>query len=86
MGMKNPLTQLGIEPATYRFVAQHLKHCATWVPIHIMYIQKIKVELGNPITTVSCTLRVHKLLTLVKLYNHIAKNAVNFNAEHLPCI
>jgi len=30
--MKNPLTPAGIEPATYRFVAQHLNHCATAVP------------------------------------------------------
>jgi len=27
--MKNPLTPAGIEPATFRFVAQHLNHCAT---------------------------------------------------------
>jgi len=26
--MKNPLTPAGKEPATYTFVAQHLKHCA----------------------------------------------------------
>ena len=26
--MKNPLTPAGIEPATYRFVAQHLNHSA----------------------------------------------------------
>jgi len=29
--MKNPLTLAGIEPATFRFVAQHLNHCATAV-------------------------------------------------------
>jgi len=28
MSMKNPLTPAGIEPATFRFVAQHLNHCA----------------------------------------------------------
>ena len=31
--MKNPLTQAEIEPATFRFVAQHLNHCATAVPL-----------------------------------------------------
>ena len=30
--MKNLLTPAGIEPATFRFVAQHLNHCATAVP------------------------------------------------------
>jgi len=25
--MKNPVTPAGIEPATFRFVAQHLNHC-----------------------------------------------------------
>ena len=30
--MKNSLTPAGIEPATFRFVAQHLNHCATAVP------------------------------------------------------
>jgi len=29
---KNPLTLAGIEPATFRFVAQHLSHCAAAVP------------------------------------------------------
>jgi len=35
MSMKNPLTLAGIEPATIRFVAQHLNHCATAVPEYI---------------------------------------------------
>jgi len=30
--MKNPLTPAGIEPATFRFVVQHLNHCGTAVP------------------------------------------------------
>jgi len=30
--MTNPLTPVGIEPATFRFVAQHLNHCAAAVP------------------------------------------------------
>ena len=30
--MSFPVTPSGIEPATFRFVAQHLNHCATAVP------------------------------------------------------
>ena len=29
------MTPCGIEPATFRYVAQHLNHCATVVPIYI---------------------------------------------------
>jgi len=32
MSMKNLLTPTGIEPATYRFVAQQRNHCATASP------------------------------------------------------
>ena len=32
MSMKNPLTPAGIKPASFRFVAQNLNHCATAVP------------------------------------------------------
>jgi len=31
--LKNPMTSAGIEPATFQFVAQHLNHCATVVPL-----------------------------------------------------
>jgi len=30
------MTPAGIEPATFRFVAQHLNHCATAVPTYFM--------------------------------------------------
>jgi len=33
--MKNPMTPSGIEPATFRFAAQHINHCATVVPRRI---------------------------------------------------
>jgi len=39
--MKNPLALAVIEPATFRFVAQYLNHCATAVPQVILYIVPI---------------------------------------------
>ena len=47
--MKNPLTPAGIEPSTFRFVAQHLNHCATAVPgkaISVTYSERVFVVLG----------------------------------------
>ena len=42
--MKNPLTLAGIEPATFRFLAQHLNHCATAVPLrwvgHVAFMEE----------------------------------------------
>ena len=35
------MTPTGIEPATFRFVTQHLNHCATAVPLSISYFQKL---------------------------------------------
>ena len=41
------MTQVGIEPATFRFVAQHLNHCATAVP---SVECKLSIKLKNPLT------------------------------------
>ena len=37
---KIPMTPSGIEPATFRFVAEHLNHCATAVPSLVLYTQQ----------------------------------------------
>jgi hypothetical protein len=50
------MTPSGIEPATFRFVAQNINHCATAVPIIMMYIYyiiikedvRLNVELPSP--------------------------------------
>jgi len=44
MSMKNPLTLAGIEPATFRFVAQHLNHCATAVPSNSSSSHKVRIK------------------------------------------
>ena len=41
------MTQAGIEPATFRFVAQHLNHCATAVPNRNEYQEYFLVGKGN---------------------------------------
>jgi len=43
MSMKNPLTPAGIEQAIFRFVEQHLDHCATAVPNTMTVTPKIKI-------------------------------------------
>ena len=46
--MKNPLTPAGIEPVTFRFVAQHLNHCATAVPNDSFSIEhKIRILISD---------------------------------------
>jgi len=47
------MTPAGIEPATFRFVAQHLNHCATAVPDQISVssinneIQQTRIQKGG---------------------------------------
>ena len=41
------MTPAGIEPATFRFVAQHLNHCATAVPDQIT-LEDMKVLTATP--------------------------------------
>ena len=48
--MKNPLTPVGIEPATFRFAAQHLNHCATAFSFHVQYpllLSEMKIEISD---------------------------------------
>ena len=46
---KIPMTPAGIEPATSRFVAQDLNHCATAVP-QVIKVAKINVRINQVIS------------------------------------
>jgi len=52
MSMKNPLTPAGIEPATFRFVAQHLNHCATAVPSWRVLSENSRIACGFALRSV----------------------------------
>ena len=80
--MKNPLTLAGIEEATFRFVAQHLNHCATAVPRKTvltryksltLYIDKIKI---TPLRA-SVTLHINKMENMC----HLGKEHLSDEAD-----
>ena len=70
MSMKNPLIPAGIEPATFRFVAQHLNHCATAVPtacwIIPVYFPSFTIinQLNPPVTKLLCLYKLQANATL----------------------
>ena len=61
--MKNPLTPAGIEPTTFRFVAQHLNHCATAVPTTKVVKEK-KLCVAQEVTQTLCAMQLlsHRVL------------------------
>ena len=52
MSVKNSMTPSGIEPATFRFVAQHLNHCATAVPLVYVDSKISDISIGQVLTAV----------------------------------
>jgi len=65
---KIPMTPAGIEPANFRFVAQHLNHCATAVPFFSL-ITRWKSKIHN--------LKCDSLFTRDVVYSHVP-NLISF--------
>ena len=81
------MTPTGIEPATFRFLAQHLNHCATAVPICRYYtfeIQKETALVGDTVDQHCLRVRDYGATTtgyllFFKLISHITyKNYASF--------
>jgi len=65
MSMKNPLTLTGIEPATFRFVAQHLNHCATAVTAFTVCPGKITFFGFDLDGVTRCSVKAH-IISVIK--------------------
>jgi len=63
--MKNPLTPAGIEPATFRFVAQHLNHCATAVPNNVLDSSEILQDITQKSLIKPATQNVYEVHIIV---------------------
>jgi len=70
------MTPAGIEPATFRFKAQHLKHCATAVPNNTAVnsqIAALKItsfrELQHPSSVTYVILITRKIHVTVNIYH-----------------
>ena len=59
MSMKNPMIPSGIEPATFRSVAQRLTHCATAVPVLRVVLINTLITKLIPICHVLALLGAH---------------------------
>ena len=81
--MINPMTLAGIEPATFRFVAHHLKHCATAVPHKNKVVQQNSKGKG----TTGCELFYQSIRVIfhMKKLNFTSVCAGNFRPLNQDC-
>jgi len=77
--MKIPMTPSGIEPTTFRFVAQHVNHCATAVVLRVlMLVVYLLVMIENLKSQFIC-------LNISKNLHHTLKNSTFLTQSiHIP--
>jgi len=81
MSMKNPLTPAGIEPTTFRFVAQHLNHCATAVPD-----ANCTRGYNSHVETVKLLINKNYILITIIIIIIIIMNIVGLGLQILSCV
>jgi len=52
------MTPGGIEPTTFRFVAQHLNHCATAVPVFYVIAHKHNINTGRIVIRLATSIKL----------------------------
>ena len=78
--MKNTLTPTGIEPATIRYVAQHLNNCATAVLSHIVrYVHKFFFFKVRHPAVLDYRQKVHRQTIKTLLYDMMIYSATCFD-------
>jgi hypothetical protein len=74
---KNPMTPSGIEPATFRFVAQNLNHCANKLQGINLYICNVQLVL----------ILTHYSLKIVYFYRNVSEWCLYcFYVFHMVCL
>ena len=71
------MTPAGREPATFRFVAQHLKHCATAVPVYIYIYIYIYIHTHTHTVCVCVCVRDYVRVQIHIVVFALLKNEIN---------
>ena len=84
MSMKNPLTPAGIEPATFRFVARHLNHCATVLRLIIRDTVHLRYFLPLPTQEqIQLLSRQNYRVEFWRFYSNVAENLLLVGCDFL---
>ena len=83
MSIKNPLTPAGIEPATYRFVAQHLNHSSTAVPRFLVGTSRFVIGAMHRLAT-TWTMGLSGLRKTTKMPSELVGILEELRTGHLP--
>ena len=77
MSLKNPMTPARVEPATFRFVAQHLNHCATahhldsWINIDQLDVTCFIISLFTAQRVSNVSTSIFRSLLLIEDLFHV---------------
>ena len=76
------MTPSGIEPATFRFVAQHLNHCATTVPMSVLDVSVTAMALNPEASCYTVKCIFHCMLLSFATYSNLTALCVSVRPYH----